>query len=81
MRNVTVVDGLSENIGFKTFNTLCKYTNPFNECVMPYMKGNKFKTNSFSVGVDIECNNKVTEFVLYSINTAKKYLILGNILR
>ena len=81
MKIVTIVDKVSENKAIKTYNTLCKHTDPLNECVLPYMGGNKFKPNSFNVGVEINCVNKITEFVVYTINIAKKSLILGNILK
>lgn len=81
MRIVNVVENVSEDKATKVFKTLCKYNKPFNECVLTYMGGNKFKVNDFSTGVEIECNNKITECVIYSINVVKKHLILGNILR
>lgn len=81
MKTITIIDRVSENRAIKIFNTLCRYNNPFNECVQPYMGGNNFKPNSYRVGVEIECSNKITECVLYGINIAKKHLILGNILK
>ena len=81
MKNVIIVDKISENRATKIFNTLCKHTDPFNECVTTYMGGNKFKSNSYSVGVEIECSNKITECILYGINIVKKHLILGNVLK
>ena len=81
MKAITIIDKVSANRATKIFNTLCKHTNTYNECVMTYMGGNKFEPNSYHVGLEIECANKVTEFVLYGINEAKKYLILGNVLK
>lgn len=81
MKNIKVVDNTTYEKAQIIFNKVCKFTDKYNNCISPYMYGNININNSNGVGIEIVCNNHIHEFVLCINNIAKKYLILGGILK
>ena len=60
MMNVNLLNNVSENRAKDVFDNLIKYTKN-NPCLSAYIGGNLFNKNSFCVGMEIECKNKILE--------------------
>ena len=74
MMNVNLLNNVSENRAKDVFDNLIKYTKN-NPCLSGYIGGNKFIKNSFSVGMEIECTNKILE-----LGFKLQYLVLAPII-
>lgn len=82
MKNILIANNTTEEKAKELFKVLTKYTDKNNECLLPYMGGNVIdKTKGYTVGLEIECINPITEVVLFLNNCLKKQLIIGKLLK